>query len=800
MNITTMTTKLAVVFIYAALGETHLSCRAAAVPDKLVVLTFDDSVASHYSVVRSLLKQHGFSATFFISEGFSFRTNKTDYMTWEQIAELHRNGFEIGNHTRDHMGVTARNLDQLTGQIEAINAQCLEHGIPRPTSFAYPGNAIHLDALPVLQRLGIRFARRGGAPERPYEGGRGFAFEPGVDHPLLIPSAGDARPDWTLADFKRAVRQARHGKIAVVQFHGVPDNEHPWVHTPPALFIHYLDYLHRNGYRVIALRDLAQFLDSASGSAEPMAAIEKRRGAVTNANLVRGEILDAQSGQPLACRLSIRDRNGAWYFPDSDSTNGTALPYQVRNWINTNALEMHTTLSAHPFEVELPPGRYTFSAERGKEYFPEAREVVVGEQAMDLKIHLRRWIDMASRGWFGGDTHAHRKPAELPNVMLAEDINAVFPMVYWTTDADVPPNRSDRNFKGDFPAAPVEVDATHVYYPRNTEYEIFTTAKRPHTLGALLAVNHKTVFDLSALPIGRIAERAHEEGALLDLEKHNWPWSIALVPLVRPDLFELANNHHWATEFSITNWAVPAPAWMQIGRGSDTEREWTLYGFLTYYALLDCGFRLSPAAGTANGVHPVPLGFSRVYVHLPRGFRYEAWINGLKTGRSFVTTGPMLFGTVNGEDPGYSFKSQASAADQQRFAAKGEVVSAEPIDKIEVVVNGEVVRTLHPASRRGQSGAHESYFEETVQLEGSGWIALRCWEERGHGRFRFGHTAPWFVEVEGRPLQPRREEAEFLARQVEAEIARSSPVLPPQALGEYREALSIYQSIARNAK
>ena len=91
------------------------------------------------------------------------------------------------------------------------------------------------------------------------------------------------------------------------------------------------------------------------------------------------------------------------------------------------------------------------------------------------------------------------------------------------------------------------------------------------------------------------------------------------------ELFELANNHHWAAEFSITNWAVPAPAWMQIGRGSDSEREWTLYGFLTYYALLDCGFRLSPAVGTANGVHPVPLGFSRVYVHLPRGTEAE-WI------------------------------------------------------------------------------------------------------------------------------------------------------------------------------
>src|SRR6266853_6270461 len=464
--------KFAVLFLYASLGETPPCSIAAAVPDKLVVLTFDDSVASHYSVVRPLLKQYGFSATFFISEGFSFRTNKKDYMTWEQIAELHRDGFEIGNHTRDHMGVNARNLDQLTGQIEAINTQCLEHGIPRPTSFAYPGNAIHLDALPVLQRLGIRLARRGGAPERSYEGGLGFTFEPGVDHPLLIPSAGDARPDWTLADFKRAVRQARHGKVAVLQFHCVPDNEHPWVHTPPALFVQYLDYLHRNGYRVIALHDLEQFLDPAPKSAEPMAVIEKRRSAVTNAALVRGEILDAQSGQPLACRFYIRDRNGVWYFPDSDSTNGTALPYQVRNWINTNALEMHTTLSVHPFEVELP------------------------------------------------------------NVMLAEDLNAAFPVVYWTTDADVPPNRSNRNFKGDFPAAPVELDATHVYYPRNTEYEILTTAKRAHTLGALLAVNHKTVFDLPALPISRIAERAHAEGALLDLEKHNWPWSMALVPLV----------------------------------------------------------------------------------------------------------------------------------------------------------------------------------------------------------------------------------------------------------------------------
>src|SRR5258705_391833 len=129
------------------------------------------------------------------------------------LAALHQDGFEIGNHTRDHLGVSVRTVRQLREQVEAINARCAEHGIPQPVSFGYPGNAIVPEALPILKELGIRFARRGGAPEHPYEWGRGFAYEPGVDHPLLIPSAGDARPDWELADFQRAVEQSPDGDL-----------------------------------------------------------------------------------------------------------------------------------------------------------------------------------------------------------------------------------------------------------------------------------------------------------------------------------------------------------------------------------------------------------------------------------------------------------------------------------------------------------------------------------------------------------------------------------------------------------
>src|SRR5436853_303369 len=76
------------------------------IPDRLVVLTFDDASRSHYAVARPLLKKYGFGATFFVTEGFDFPTNKRDFMTWEEIAQLHRDGFEIGNHTLDHKGVT----------------------------------------------------------------------------------------------------------------------------------------------------------------------------------------------------------------------------------------------------------------------------------------------------------------------------------------------------------------------------------------------------------------------------------------------------------------------------------------------------------------------------------------------------------------------------------------------------------------------------------------------------------------------------------------------------------------------
>jgi hypothetical protein len=406
---------------------------------------------------------------------------------------------------------------------------------------------------------------------------------------------------------------------------------------------------------------------------------------------------------------------------------------------------------------------------------------------------------MAAQGWYSGETHVHRTVEELPTLMLAEDLNVAFPLTYWVTEAFASPKTSSKGPLRDVDAKPIAVDKTHIIYPRNTEYEIFTVGKERHTLGAIFLLNHQTVLDTGVPPVRPIAERVHKEGGLIELDKHNWPWSMMLVPVAKVDLFELANNHVWRTEFGFANFGELAPDYMRIGRNKDgfTERGWLDFGFQNYYALLNCGFRLRPTAGTASGVHPVPLGFGRVYVHCPEGFSYDAWLKGLDRGESFVTTGPMLLAKVNDKQPGHTFKDAKEGAE---YRITGTASSSVPLLRIEIVVNGQVVREIKPANAKAEQGGFASKIDAKISVDQSSWIVVRCFEENPKGRIRFAHSAPFHIDVAGKPLRPRKEEIEYLIRRVEEQIARSKDVLPKEAMDEYRDALKAYQAVQSGAK
>lgn len=232
------------------------------IPDKTVVLTFDDGCKSQATFVAPLLKHYGFGATFYITEGLGFLKNKEAYMTWEEVRELHDAGFEIGNHTRHHKNVTHQTDQELESDLHFIDRQCMEYGISKPTTFCYPGYSHNENAVNVVRAHGFQFARRGVAPEFPYnsEGGRGPAYNPKDHHHLLIPTTGASGPNWDFDDFTWALDQAKDGNVTVLTFHGVPDLEHPWVHTEPEQFEIYMEFLSENGFTVIALQDLSYYI------------------------------------------------------------------------------------------------------------------------------------------------------------------------------------------------------------------------------------------------------------------------------------------------------------------------------------------------------------------------------------------------------------------------------------------------------------------------------------------------------------------------------------------------------------
>ncbi|GAG89429.1 unnamed protein product, partial [marine sediment metagenome] len=227
--------------------------------------------------VAPLLKRYGFGATFFVTEGLGYQGNEQHWITWEEIRKLHEMGFEIGNHTGSHPNLAQLSKEEIIAEVKQIERACEEHGVPKPTTLGYPGGFHDHKSVEALDERGYLFARRGRYPEYPVNihGGRGPVYDPQLDHPLLVPAAyvwGDRGQYQDMVDM---VDLARDGKIAVFVFHGVPDF-YPHCSTAPVVFERFLKYLHDQGCTVIALRDLAKYIDPARRPADPYEPIRRR--------------------------------------------------------------------------------------------------------------------------------------------------------------------------------------------------------------------------------------------------------------------------------------------------------------------------------------------------------------------------------------------------------------------------------------------------------------------------------------------------------------------------------------------
>jgi hypothetical protein len=183
---------------------------------------------------------------------------------------------------------------------------------------------------------------------------------------------------------------------------------------------------------------------------------------------VRVTVLDSENNQPIPARIYLTDSAGQPFYFQSSSPEGSAVRYEKQNWINAKSVEYHTTVSAHPCHVQVPDGDYELTVERGKTWLPHSQTIRAVDKDLEIIVPLKRWSRPESQGWYSGDTHLHRTIDELKNVLPAEDLNVALPLTNWVTISGTPPSAGDKNIADSAQTDLIEIDPTHVIWPRST--------------------------------------------------------------------------------------------------------------------------------------------------------------------------------------------------------------------------------------------------------------------------------------------------------------------------------------------
>jgi peptidoglycan/xylan/chitin deacetylase (PgdA/CDA1 family) len=123
-------------------------------PEKPVILTFDDGHIDHYTHAYPMLKEFGFSGTFFIITSFADH-NAQNYLNWGQIVEMSANGMSMEAHTKSHQDLRNRDRDYLIYEIFG-SLESLEAHTKLPTRmFAYPGGKYDSAVLSLARDLPV---------------------------------------------------------------------------------------------------------------------------------------------------------------------------------------------------------------------------------------------------------------------------------------------------------------------------------------------------------------------------------------------------------------------------------------------------------------------------------------------------------------------------------------------------------------------------------------------------------------------------------------------------------------------
>ena len=199
-----------------------------------------------------------------------------------------------------------------------------------------------------------------------------------------------------------------------------------------------------------------------------------------------------------------------------------------------------------------------------------------------------------------------------------------------------------------------------------------------------------------------------------------------------------------------------------------------------WYPFLNLGFKVNPSAGSDFPYFGPSLpGVERYYVQLDGPFDPDAWYAAFRAGRVFVTNGPLLDFTINGQGMGSEVRvSRGARLDVSALAQLNP--DMDRLGRIELVAHGEVIATV------SANGGDRAELDEVLTADESMWLAVRAVGEQAVpeqgpvSRYAaLAHSAPIYVIVDDQPFWKTEEVADLVAeqRQILADLM-SAPVDP----------------------
>ncbi len=441
---------------------------------------------------------------------------------------------------------------------------------------------------------------------------------------------------------------------------------------------------------------------------------------------IRGTIVDAVSGESLAAKVGVLPSNGRPLRPSGSlEKRGPGRPF---------------FFCEGEFEVAAPRGQADVTVERGTEYTPFHAAVEVPEKGdVDLRIELKRWADLASAGWYPGNTHIHYDDKEtrayerLRYDADVETYNVTVVSILQRWDLNYASNRFPVGVMTDYTSSHhvLDVGEENRHNAPNNDvgygHVMFLRIRNqvePVSRGFLVDDFHPDYP-----PLCYACDDAREQGGIT-IWCHNGrgmeaPVAAALGKLDAFNLFD--------------------PYWM--------DPEYDLW-----YRMLNCGLNLPASTGTDWFV----CSNNRVYVQLDDDFTYDRWIEGMVAGRTFITNGPALFLDAADGGPG----QRISLPGDGTVHAKVRWQSHYPLNKVALVQDGRVIgEQVYP------EGSRDGVWETDVPVASDGWLAARC---SGTTRDSFdqpvyAHTSPVYLET-GRPNPLRADSTRFFTSSIDRSL------------------------------